>query len=567
MRKSHILFAAMIARAAFAAPNLSEPWGDLGDGTFANPILAADYSDPDPIRVGDDYYLVSSTFESYPGVTILHSRDLVNWRTIGAAFTQLAATDRAQGTDRMGAYNKGVYAPTIAYHGGRFHIYANLVQAGFYHAWAEKPEGPWHEGFLTDKSGRELRVNRWTDPCAFWDDDGQAYLVASHPGAKYWYSYLFRMSADGTQLLDADVDHMRQGGIAYEWPRGGTLLSPHHSSEGNRFFKKDGWYYFQHIEFTNRGQGEGTYIWRARHPYGTHADGIPGAPGNLGAWEKHTIERVKSRDTARLPGQGGYVTTPDGRWWFVGQFTRDYAFGRPPHLLPVVWKDGWPIIGRVDEKGEGQWVARLEKPIAGESSRLPMGSDMFDSETLDPKWLWNHQPDATAWSLTDRPGFLRLRAEKSVGSRGFFGCRAMVGQRTVHARRATVTAALETNGLTLGQRAGLAHYNAGKDFASLAVKRDAQGDALVFARSGVDEVVVVRLPKGIGRIHLRAETNARDEATFAYSLGGVLFTAVGETVPLKPGNFRGDTTGVFTWNEEAEGGHVDFDFLTYEIDR
>lgn len=235
--------------AAQTSPVPTGQWGDQGDGTFHNPILRADYSDPDPLRVGEDYYLVASTFEDYPGMTVLHSRDLVNWQTIGAAFTHLDQVSDDYTWRRMRRYNGGVYAPTITYHNGRYYIYANLYTDGFYMAWAERPEGPWHEQMLRDRQGRLLRVLHWTDPCPFWDDDGRAYLATSHPGREYWYSYLFQMSADGTQLLDADSAHLAQQNIFYEYAKGGgTCISPYHSSEGNRIFKRNGYYYLQHIE-------------------------------------------------------------------------------------------------------------------------------------------------------------------------------------------------------------------------------------------------------------------------------------------------------------------------------
>ena len=218
-------------------------WGDQGDGTFRNPILRADYSDPDPLRVGDDFYMVASTFEDYPGVTILHSKDLVNWQTIGAAFHHLDQVSDDYTWRRMRRYNGGVYAPTISYHDGCFYIYANLYTDGFYMATATDPAGPWTEQLVKDKYGRPLRVLHWSDPCPFWDDDGKAYLMSSHPGREFWFSYLFQMSANGTQLLDADSAHIAQQNTLYQWPDGGTCVSPYHSSEGNRIFKHDGYYY------------------------------------------------------------------------------------------------------------------------------------------------------------------------------------------------------------------------------------------------------------------------------------------------------------------------------------
>ena len=148
-----LFFLQAIILAAQTSPKPTGQWGDQGDGNFRNPILRADYSDPDPLRVGNNYYMVASTFEDYPGVTVLHSKDLVNWQTIGAAFTHLNQVSDDYTRRRMRRYNGGVYAPTITYHNGRYYIYANLYTDGFYMAWADKPEGPWHA--LSD-GGRQL---------------------------------------------------------------------------------------------------------------------------------------------------------------------------------------------------------------------------------------------------------------------------------------------------------------------------------------------------------------------------------------------------------------------------
>lgn len=278
--ETYFIFSVIAVLGETMSAQVTGRWGDQGDGTFRNPVIAADYSDPDPIRVGDDYYLVASTFESYPGVSVLHSKDLVNWTTIGAALTDLVTVDSAYSAKRMERYNGGAYAPTISYHHNQFYIYVNLYTDGFYMATADNPKGPWKTQFVKDKYGRPLRVTRWSDPCPFWDDDGKAYLVSSHPGREYWYSYIFQMSEDGTTLLDADSAHMDKKNFLYQYPDGGTVISPYHSSEGNRIFKRNGYYYLQHIEFTDKGLGEGTYVFRSRHLYGTLPDGTPGRPGD-----------------------------------------------------------------------------------------------------------------------------------------------------------------------------------------------------------------------------------------------------------------------------------------------
>ena len=536
-------------------------WGDQGDGTFRNPILRADYSDPDPIRVGNDYYLVSSTFESYPGVTILHSRDLVNWETVGAAFHHLDRVCSDYTWQRMNRYNGGVYAPTIAYHEGKFYIYANLYTDGFYMAWAERPEGPWTEQMLKDKNGRSLRVLHWTDPCPFWDEDGTAYLAASHPGREYWYSYLFQMSADGTQLLDADSAHMAKMPILYQWPDGGTCISPYHSSEGNRIFKRNGYYYLQHIEFTNQGQGEGTYIFRARNIYG---DG--GEPGKPGKYEVRCIERVTDRNNMRLPGQGGYVTTPDGRWWWIGQFTRDDAEGRVPYLVPVHWQDDWPVMDNTPE--------RMDKPIQGYAPQLPVGSDDFtmiatphsqrESHaplTLNPQWQWNHAPRNDYWSLSERKGWLRLHAFRPQGKqKGFFGAGNTLLQHTMPSEQTVITTRMDIRHLTDDCQAGLAIFNGGKSYACIGV---INGSIFYEENKMMRNDVVI--PNKTIYIYLQAVINNKGRVEFHYSFSNSKFKALGVSYKMEAGNFRGAMVGLFCYNTASDTGYVDFDFFDYQI--
>ena len=196
-------------------------WGDQGDGTYRNPVIAADFSDPDVARKGNDYYMVLSTFESCPGVTVLYSMDLVNWEIVGGVFDDLGKWSENASPEKMAYYNKGVYAPSIRYHDGKFFVYVNLLEEGMFVGIATDPAGKWEVKQMIDKNGKPLKTNSWTDPCPFWDEDGKAYYATSRPGGMKWYSYLFQMSSDGTQLLDADVDHMNEVDTQYEYEKGG----------------------------------------------------------------------------------------------------------------------------------------------------------------------------------------------------------------------------------------------------------------------------------------------------------------------------------------------------------
>ena len=537
-------------------------WGDQGDGTFRNPVIAGDYSDPDMVRVGNDYYMVSSTFESYPGVTVLHSKDLINWTTIGAALKDLVAVDSAYSYAKMNRYNQGAYAPTINYHNNRFYIFVNLYTDGFYVATADNPAGPWKSEYLKDKNGRKLRVKGWTDPCPFWDEDGKAYLASSHPGREYWYSYLFQMSSDGSMLLDADSTHMAQSGIQYLYPNGGTLFSPYHSSEGNRIFKRNGYYYLQHIEFTNRGHGEGTYILRSKNIYGTFPDRKSGIPGNIGDYELFAVEKVTDRAHLRVPGQGGYVTTPDGRWFWMGQFTRDASCGRSPVLVPVTWINDWPVIGVNIKDMQGETAWQLPKPIEGYPIQTPCISDEFNCNKLASAWSWNHQPRNDKWSLAERKGWLRLKAFHTVNHSGFFKAGNTLNQRHFRTDTTIATIKFDISKMADGQKAGLAHFNGGKQYGFLAIEQVGNSRYLIYEENGKEihgDILRAKI------IYLKSTVLLDDKAHFSYSVDGVHFIEFGNSYKVQPGNFRGDMIGIFTYNNKQDKGQVDVDWFHYDI--
>src|SRR5512145_2039686 len=248
-----------------AAPPLA--WGDQGDGTYRNPILFADYSDPDVVRVGEDFYLVASDFH-FVGIQVLHSRDLVNWRIIGQVFDRLGMDPKY---DQMAGYAQGTWAPSLRYHDGQFYLYVCTPHDGLFRWTAKDPAGPWSE-MLTVRS-----VDRWEDPNPFWDEDGQAYLVHSYLGAGPLV--LHRMSADGTKLLD-------EGQEIYRGP----------VAEGPKLFKRKGWYY---ISLPEGGvEKGGQTILRAKSIYGPYErrEVLPGGS----------------------PHQGAIVDLAIGESWFIG---------------------------------------------------------------------------------------------------------------------------------------------------------------------------------------------------------------------------------------------------------
>jgi beta-xylosidase len=541
--------------------NRTRAWGDQGDGTYANPILPADYSDPDVIRVGPDYYLISSTFQLAPGMVVLHSRDLVNWSTVGYAVPDLRAIGPDLDWDRMDRYNYGIYAGAIRYHAGQFWVYfTSYWGEGFFVSTARNPAGPWTVSQLRDGLGRPLRVMKWDDPCPFWDDDGKAYLVASKV-AGAWYPHLFQMSPDGTQLLDADVDAMNRPGPQ---PVGeGTVIYDKITSEASKIYKVSGYYYLFHNEVVNDTRVG--MMKRARHLFGTHADGHGGSPGHPGAYEVRQIMRGRGPDD-REPNQGGLVQAESGLWYFVTHEGKcGFPDGRPVSLLPVTWIDGWPVPGLgTDGDAIGGVLAGAPLPVPGHPRQLPQGSDDFDDLVLSARWQWNYQPRDAFWSLAERPGHLRLRAYRPIVPGDFFKAGNTLSQRTFGAEQVVVTTKMDIDGMQDGQCAGLVHFNGGVDHARIGVVRD-DGVCAAFAQTGDARVRALELASSQHVIWLRSRVDDRAHARFEFSLDGERFTPLGNAYELKWGNYRGDYVGLYTYNDRDDCGFVDIDWFRYEI--
>ena len=550
-------------------------WGDQGDGTYRNPIIAADFSDPDPLRVGNDYYMVSSTFESSPGVTVLHSKDLVNWKIIGGVFDDLTKVNAAFSAKQMNRYGQGVYAPSIRYHNGLFYVYVNLHTDGMYYATATRPDGKWTYQPLKDKNNKNLIMEGWTDPCPVWDDkNGKAYLVSSNPG-KVWYGYMFQMTTDGSQLLDADLEHMKQRNIVFQYPKGGTVYSANFSTEGNKIYQHNGYYYIVHIEFLDGGNGMGTYIYRSKNIYGTNEDGTAGVPGKIGKYEMRRIDPYFKNYQQSLPGQGGFVDTPDGRWFWIAQYNRYGSDGRTPCLLPVKWIDNWPIIGDSISDGFGKMNWQMKKPIASTTIILPHGSDNFTSSKLDTHWAWNHQPIDSKWSLTERKGFLRLHATKTAdGSENFFKAANTIEQRYMSSEKVIITVKLDIRNMTSGQKAGLAHYNGGKTYALCGVSNENKTKHLYYDQNGKTKTGTT-IPSNVTTIYIQSVSGfekrdysvqyTTEKQHYTYSFDGKNFKPFGDNYQMSTAGFRGDRVGICTFNNNNDNGYIDIDRFDYKI--
>ncbi|HYO09498.1 MAG TPA: glycoside hydrolase 43 family protein [Tepidisphaeraceae bacterium] len=519
-----VLISLSAAATAVADVGNIGPWGDQGDGTYKNPILPADYSDIDAIRVGDEYFVISSTFAYSPGQIILRSKDLVNWTMAGRAIPDITRISPEMNYDRMGRYGRGVWAGAIRHHDGKFWIYFGDPDVGYFMTTAKDVAGPW------EPLHPVLLAKGWDDCCPFWDDDGQAYFIGTHFADKYKI-HLFKMSPDG-KTLDMASDR---------------VMYSSKGSEANKLYKINGLYYHYFSEVTSEG----------RVPMMRRAKSLDGP------WEMRQIGHVRRR-VDKEPNQGGIVQGPKGDWWFVThQGTGDWE-GRAMCLLPVTWTDGWPILGKPGDDGIGNMVWSAKKPIDGLPPALPQTSDTFDGggDGLAVQWEWNHQPRKEKWSLTERPGFLRLHAFKPLKKGNLLTAGNTLTQRGWRAANCEVTVKLDVSGMADGQHAGFAHY--ARTWATIGVLQEAGARKIVRIENGkVEEGPAVKLAD----VWVRSTWGQDGISRFAYSLDGQTFTPLGGTYQLTWGRYRGNRLGIFSYNDESEAGYVDVDSFQLTFDR
>lgn len=503
---------------AVATGLIAYPWiPDQQDGTFRNPVICADYSDPDVIRDGDDFYMTASSFNCTPALPILHSRDLVNWRLINHAVQNLP--DERYNEVQPGA---GVWAPTIRKHDGRFWIFFPMPDEGIYVTTAADPAGTWSEPHLL-VAGKGL-----IDPCPLWDDDGRAYLVhgwaRSRSGIKHRLTVV-EMAPDGSKLIG-------EPRTVFEDPE------RHPTIEGPKFHKRDGWYY---ISAPAGGVEKGwQVILRSRNVFGPYEDRTVLAQGST---------------PINGPHQGALVDTPGGEWWFV-HFQDAGVYGRITHLQPVRWEGGWPVMGvNHDEKGIGEPVLQYAKPnVPPQPIAVPQTDDEFDQDKLGLQWQWhaNHRDD---WaSLTDRPGHLRLRA---LPARADLGLTPSLLLQKLPARAFSTETLLELSSAE-GLQAGL--IVTGQTHAAVAVERTANGPQIVFI---LNSKITDRLDLDAPRVELRVEMADGGLCRFAWRKEGN-WRPIGEPFQATEGHWIGAKVGLFCRSmREPAAGHADFDYFRF----
>lgn len=494
-------------------------WGDQGNGTYRNPVLPGDYSDVDCIRVGSDYYAVSSTFQYSPGFIILKSKDLVNWKIMGHAVNDISSTSPAMTYKQMDRYGRGIWAGAIRYHNNRFWVYFGDPDEGYFMTSAEKPEGPWAP--LT----HILAEKGWDDCCPFWDEDGQAYLIGTHFAGGYKI-HLFRMTADGRSLIKVSDKVIYQSD----------------GSEANKLYKINGWYY--HLFSEVRNNVRVLMMQRAKNIWGPYE-----GPRQLSEGQPQYNE----------PNQGGLVQTLTGGWYFLTHHGSGDWSGRILSLLPVTWLDGWPVIGKPNQAGIGEMVWLANKPVAKQQKVVPQSSDDFAGTVLKPQWEWNYQPQTKKWSLTERQGWLRLYAFMPLKDDLLYAGNTLT-QRSYRTTNNEVTVKIDISRMVDGQKAGLSHFGA-PYYSTLGVECTGSEKKLVFStkdKSADGPVISGRY------LWLRSAWGLDGISTYSYSTDGNVFKSFGESYQLKWASYRGDRLAIYNYNTKADGGYVDVDFFHYK---
>ena len=505
---------------------------DRGDGTYRNPILFADYSDPDVVRVGDDFYMVASSFNCAPGMPVLHSNDLVNWRIVNHVFDRLPYSIYDEP-----AHGCGAWAPSIRYHDDKFWVFFSTPDEGVFMSTASDPVGEWSPLHLVKAA------KGWIDPCPFWDDDGQAYLVHAFAKSRAGVKSLLqicRMKPDGTALLD-------DGQIVFD----GTEKHP--TIEGPKMHKREGTYTI----FAPAGgvvPGWQTVL-TSRDIYGPYDDRIVMAQGNT---------------EINGPHQGAWIELESGESWFV-HFQDCGPYGRIVHLQPVEWRDGWPVIGK-DRNGDGigEPVAGWKKPDVGDiyPVAVPQTTDEFDSEDLGLQWQWHANPKPEWMSLTESKGNLRLYAMPALTDANLWHAPNLLLQK-LPAPAFTVTARLTFRPEGEGERAGLVVM--GYDYAYVALRSTGSGRQLVQCEcANANDAPSLQEIAGASlageSVNLRVSVREGALCRFSYSEDGRAFVPVGREFQARQGHWIGAKVGLFcvNLNSEPSRGFADFGWFRFE---
>ncbi len=516
---------------------------DNGNGTYTNPLFYDEFSDPDIIRVGDDFYLAGTTMHSVPGVNILHSKDLVNWEQWSYCFPRFDFDDPAFSLkDGKEIYGQGVWAPAIRYHNGKFYVFTNINGKGLQVYIADDARGPWKH---TNMKGNIY------DLSVLFDDDGKIYAIHGYGDVK-------------CTELKPDLSEPIYDTERVIIPEGNAV------GEGHHMYKIDGMYYLISTDYRPNGRtlcSRSKSIWGPYETITITADenfGYHAAP--LTQWKGRIVpngsqfvipEVDKDATACSNAHQGGIVQTQDGKWWAL--LMQDFhSIGRTVDLLPVTWKDGWPMIGL--EGNLGRAPRTWEKPVqTTDAPHAPYErSENFNGRQLGRIWQWNHNPVEKDWALKN--GRLILQSQPAEQ---LMWARTSLTQR-VTGPNSTATVELYTSKLKDGDVAGLGNINVPcswigvvKEGKTLSLKCYVQAD---------DDTTSIEIPAATQRIFLRMDGQYDDDrAQYAYSLDGQTFHNFGPEMRLSYQlcTFQGSRHALFAFNHKGrKGGQAAFDNFT-----
>jgi beta-xylosidase len=534
---NHIGLALIALLAACATGAQAQTWTpDNGDGTYINPLFYEEFSDPDLIRVGEDFYLTGTTMHSMPGLPVLHSRDLVNWKLLGYAMQRLDLGPEFRLEDGRNVYGQGLWAPSFRYHDGTFYIFSNVNKHTTQVFSARNPAGPWQHRAMK----RALH-----DLSVLFDDDGKAYAIWGYRSIKL---------AQLNEALDDIVPGTEREIIAESAGMG----------EGLHFYKIDGRYFIVSAWYAGRMRMPAARAEKIDGPYEVNQAisidedfGLPAGNRLTDAWARKppfVIQPGDPKATGKISlHQGGIVQTPLGEWW--GFSMMDYnSLGRVTALSPVTWHEGWPYFGLPGNLGRTPRTWVKPKTSGVHPVTVPfVRDDDFSGPAPANVWQWNHVPVDGAWRLS--AGALRLNA---LPATSLWDARNTLTQRSIGPRSSPI-AVLDTSAMRDGDVAGLALFN--RPYAWIGVERMA-GKTRV---AQLDEQTgrVERHELDGTKIWLRADCDYLTErARFSWSLDGRKYTPMGEPVTLvfQLGTFQGIRYSLFAYNTTgANGGTAAFD--------
>ena len=533
-----LALAALCAAPLAAQPLSSATWTpDNGNGTFTNPLFYDEFSDPDIIRVGDWFYLTGTTMHAMPGLPILRSKDLVNWEFVAYALDKLDLGPAYRLEDGKNIYGQGIWAPSFRYHNGKFYIFSNVNGQTTQMFTATDPKGPWT---------RTPMKQSFHDLSVLFDDDGKAYVVWGHQTM-----HLAQLNDDLTDIVPG-TEHVLftvDGGMG----------------EGAHFYKIDEKYYILSAEYAGGFRMPAARADHVLGPYEVNRSISLHEDFGMRAGARLTTPKPPFPLNAPAPAadhslamhQGGIIKTPAGEWWGFSMMDAN-SVGRLLNLSPITWKDGWPYFGLPGNltRSPRTWVK--PKTAAPVPVSVPYRrSDDFSAPVLQPVWQWNHVPVDAKWSLSERPGFLRLHA---LPGTSFYDARDTLTQRAI-GPMSTPTVVLDASGMKAGDTAGLGLLNL--PYATLGVEKTADGLDVVAFDQRLGKTVRVKAQGP--RVWLRADCDfLSEQARFSYSFDGKTFTPIGEPVVMvyQLFTFQGVRYGLYSYNTMgSEGGYADFDSI------